>query len=125
MWWFSFWRKAKARLGQQSTGSCRSSRNATELYSEHSSSGRVGAITFDPPHTDIAVRLVHTQEEKTTYLENVSDSELQYCLYYREEFAADGAEIKTERLVELSYTMRIPQRKSSSTASTGANHNGF
>jgi hypothetical protein len=81
--------------------------------------GEIGAITFDPPHTDIAVRLVHTQEEKAIWLENVSDSELHYSLYYREEFEADGVEIKTERVTELSDTMRIPQPPSSSTVAAG------
>ena len=51
--------------------------------------GEIGAITFDPAHTDADVRLVHTQEEKSIWLENISDSDLQYKLHYREEFEAD------------------------------------
>lgn len=69
--------------------------------------GEVGAITFDPPHTDIPVRLVHTSEQRAIWLENVSDAELHYCLYYREEFEPDGVEIKLERETIVSDILRF------------------
>eukprot|EP00981_Chlorochromonas_danica_P008461 scaffold2193_cov179-Ochromonas_danica.AAC.40 len=51
--------------------------------------GEVGALTFDPAETEVDVRLVHTSEEKSIWLENISDAEISYKLYYKEEFLPD------------------------------------
>lgn len=51
--------------------------------------GEIGAIQFDPPIQQIGVRLVNTKETRDFYLENVSDSDLEYELLYKEEFVLD------------------------------------
>lgn len=53
--------------------------------------GEVGAIIFDPPHLTVDVRLVNSSESKDIYIENVSDSDVKYQLFYKEEFVADLA----------------------------------
>ena len=88
----------------------------------------VGAIVFDPARTTIPVRLVNSFETRDVntiyifnilckflicffkiYLENVSDSDVNYRLQYREEFTADSASRIVERTVsELMDLIAMP-----------------
>ena len=51
--------------------------------------GEMGAVLFSPSHLDVDVRLVYTSESRDVFLENVSDSDLQYEIHYQEEFTGD------------------------------------
>lgn len=45
-----------------------------------------GAILFDPPERKLDVRLVNTDEWQDLFIENVSDSDIEYFLKYQTEF---------------------------------------
>jgi hypothetical protein len=53
----------------------------------------VGAVLFDPPRLTAEVRLVNTFEMKDIFIENVSDSDIQYSLLYATEFVPDTGSI--------------------------------
>ncbi len=77
--------------------------DAPELLQEFhvaiNAKGEMGALIFDPPKTEADVRLVHTSEEKSIWLENISDSDLSYQLFYRESFQPDSVDQKITTLV--------------------------
>lgn len=64
-----------------------------------SAQGETTALIFDPARITAEVRLVNTNETLPIYLENVSDSDLSYQLYYKEEFEPDVASIDTTRTI--------------------------
>ena len=49
----------------------------------------IGAVIFDPPETELNVRLVNTEELVPLFIENVSDSDLDYFLRFRTKFEAE------------------------------------
>ena len=56
----------------------------------------IGAVVFDPPETYLDVRLVNTEELLFIYIENVSNSDLEYFLRYKMKFTPEpGAYGKT------------------------------
>lgn len=64
--------------------------------------GEIGALTFSPPECTMDVRLVHTSEQRSLLLENVSDSDLSYQLFYKETFMPDRVdEDVVERTTEM------------------------
>lgn len=52
--------------------------------------GLLGEVLFNPSTLDIPVRLVHTKETMKIELENRSEADICYELFYIEEFEADG-----------------------------------
>jgi cilia- and flagella-associated protein 65 len=48
-----------------------------------------GAILFDPPERKLEVRLVNTDETQPLFIENVSDSDIEYFLKYKTEFTPE------------------------------------
>jgi hypothetical protein len=80
--------------------------------------GEIGAIQFDPPIQQIGVRLVNTKETRDFYLENVSDSELEYELLYKEEFVLDtghavsASNAKKDMITSAVRPLRISQPNS-------------
>jgi hypothetical protein len=91
--------------------------------------GEMGALLFDPEETFADVRLVHTKEEKSIWLENISDSDLSFQLFYRELFQPDLVEMREEKhLSEIMPLNPVPfhtggggatQRKSSTSSTQG------
>ena len=61
--------------------------------------GETSALVFDPSRTTAAVRLVNTSEERSIYLDNISDSDLSYQLLYKEEFEPDAASLDPTRTI--------------------------
>ena len=53
--------------------------------------GEMGAVTFEPSRISTGVHLVNTSEIMTMCLENISDADLCYSLFYRMEFNAEGS----------------------------------
>lgn len=87
--------------------------------------GEVGAVLFDPARTEVSVRLVHTSEERIVYLENISDAELQYALFYREVFEPDGVEGAEDLPRQESSIMRLVSISSSSNHQNVFHHSLF
>jgi hypothetical protein len=73
----------------------------------------VGAVVFSPRKQDFDVMLVDTPDSKYMYVENVSDSDLSYKLYYRVDFMGDPGTNKEAHssLIPLSMTHRAGQGK--------------
>ena len=64
----------------------------------------IGALVFDPPENVLDVLLVNTEKLVPIYIENVSDSDLDYFLRYKTQFIAEpGAygKVNTEGIVDL------------------------
>jgi hypothetical protein len=85
--------------------------------------GEMGALTFDPPHTVADVRLVHTNEERSIWLENISDSDLSYRLFYQELFQPDTVDESVVKMLSevmplRDTTSKVSHQKQQSQAMT-------
>ncbi|RYH00123.1 hypothetical protein EON65_49670 [archaeon] len=81
--------------------------------------GEVGALVFDPAHTNVDVMLVHRREEKDIFLENISETEVSFTLFYRERFLPDAVD---EDPVETETDLFELQTISSQTRHEDTNH---
>ena len=63
--------------------------------------GEVGALIFDPPRIDTGVQLVNTQERRELFLENFSDSDIAYKLFYKYDFSRDNGDKLASTFQEL------------------------
>jgi hypothetical protein len=54
--------------------------------------GEIGALVFSPSSLTLDVLLVHTSIEQSIYIENVSDADISYVLYYKEDFMSDSVD---------------------------------
>jgi hypothetical protein len=61
--------------------------------------GETSALVFDPSRITADVRLVNTWEQRPIHLDNFSDSDLSYQLFYKEEFEPDAASLDPARTI--------------------------